>query len=240
MEKGNVPKNPILLTGLPDVGLVGVVALSHCVSFLKMDEVASVESDIFPPIVVLHGGIPKSPIRVFSKESITALVAEMAIPAAAINQLANTIVGWASSKNAELLICIGGMAVQNRQDIEQPKVFAALSDKAVSDKLRGAAEIMEEGYIVGPYALILKKCADLNIPAIALLTQSFYNYPDPEAAAAAVTSLNKILDLKVDTSELLSKGEEIRLRAKDTMRRTQAEMAKMNKAQEYEVPPLYM
>jgi len=45
--------------------------------------------------------------------------------------------------------------------------------------------------------------------------------------------------LKVNTSELLRKGEEIRLRSKDVMKRTQAEMTKINKGQEYDVPPLY-
>ena len=50
--------------------------------------------------------------------------------------------------------------------------------------------------------------------------------------------MNKILGLKVNTSELLQKGEEIRLRSKDVMKRTQAEMVRINKGQEYDVPPL--
>ncbi|HKM76235.1 MAG TPA: PAC2 family protein, partial [Candidatus Bathyarchaeia archaeon] len=74
---------------------------------------------------------------------------------------------------------------------------------------------------------------------IALLTQSYYNYPDPVAAAAALTSVNKILQLKIDVGELLKRGEEIRLRSKDIMHRTQEEMTRMNKAHEYDLPPLY-
>lgn len=98
---------------------------------------------------------------------------------------------------------------------------------------------MNEGYIVGAYAIILRKCAEMSLPAITLLTQSFYNYPDPEAAAAALNALNKILGLKVEVSGLLQKGEEIRLKARDVMKRTQAQMARMGKSQEYEVPALY-
>jgi uncharacterized protein len=103
-----------------------------------------------------------------------------------------------------------------------------------------SAELMEEGYIVGAYALMIKKCMEIKLPAITLLAQSFFSYPDPEAAAATIKVLNKILNLNVDVSELLQRGEEIRLRAKDIMRRTQAELIKMNKAQEYDLPPLYM
>jgi predicted ATP-grasp superfamily ATP-dependent carboligase len=48
--------------------------------------------------------------------------------------------------------------------------------------------------------------------------------------------LGKITNLKVDVSKLLEKGEEIRLRARDIMKRTQREMTHMNKSQEYDLP----
>jgi predicted ATP-grasp superfamily ATP-dependent carboligase len=118
-------------------------------------------------------------------------------------------------------------------------VFAALSEKLLEEQLNGAAEVLEEGYIVGAYGLLLRKCAQASIPAITLLTQSHYNYPDPEAAAAALTAVNKILGLKVDISDLLKRGEEIRLRSKDMMHRTHEEMNRMDKSHEYDLPPLY-
>ena len=234
-----MPRKFTLMNGLPDVGLVGVVAGSQIVSSLGMKEIGTIESELFPPLVVLHGGVPKSPIRIYGKESLVVIIGETAIPAGVVYPIAEAIVDWASSAGAGLILSIGGMAVQNRQDIESPKVFAALSDKKLSKLLNGSAEVLGEGYIVGTYALMLKRCAEIGLPAIALLTQSYYNYPDPEAAAAAVESVNKILGLKVNTSELLRKGEEIRLRSKDVMKRTQAEMMKINKGQEYDVPPLY-
>lgn len=239
IEKGPLPKKFTLINGLPDVGLVGLVAASHIVSSLKMEEVGSVESDSFPPMIVLHDGLPKSPIRMFATGSLVVIVAETAIPASLTRSLADAIVNWAASHNVEVVISIGGMAVQNRQDLDVPKVFAALSDKSLEKKLNDAAEVLTEGYIVGAYGLMLRKCAEMKLPAITLLTQSFYNYPDPEAAAAALDSLNKMLGLKIDVTDLLQKGEEIRLRARDVMKRTQAEMARMDKSQELEVPALY-
>jgi len=239
VQRGRLPRKFTLMNGLPDVGLVGVVAGSQIVSSLGMKEIGTIESELFPPLVVLHGGVPKSPIRIYGKESLVVIIGETAIPAGVVYPIAEAIVDWASSAGAGLILSIGGMAVQNRQDIESPKVFAALSDKKLSKLLNGSAEVLGEGYIVGTYALMLKRCAEIGLPAIALLTQSYYNYPDPEAAAAAVESVNKILGLKVNTSELLRKGEEIRLRSKDVMKRTQTEMARINKGQEYDVPPLY-
>jgi uncharacterized protein len=74
------------------------------------------------------------------------------------------------------------------------------------------------------------------LPAITLLAQCFFNYPDPEAAAEVLKELSNIIGVKVDTSKLLEKGEEIRLRARDIMKRTQQELSRMKKTQEYDIP----
>jgi uncharacterized protein len=87
--------------------------------------------------------------------------------------------------------------------------------------------------------LLLRRCAELSVPAITLLTQSYYNYPDPEAAAASLNAVSRILDLKLDVSDLIKRGEEIRLRSKDMMHRTHEEMTRMDKSHEYDLPPLY-
>jgi len=239
VESGPIPKNPIMINGLPDVGLVGLLAASHIIGSLRLEEVGSLESELLPPMIVLHAGLPKAPIRIFANDSLVVLISETAIPTSLLRPLANFLVEWAQSKSSRLVLSMGGMAVANRQDIDTPKVFAAISQKQLELKLNGAAEILEEGYIVGAYGLLLRKCAEASVPAITLLTQAYYNYPDPVAAAAALTAVNRILGLSIDTSELLKRGEEIRLRSKDMMHRTQEEMLKMNKSHEYDLPPLY-
>jgi len=240
-EKKAVPKEPVIITGLPDVGLVGVIAASEMVSYLKMEEIAKVESGLLPPIVVLHEGLPYAPVRFFSHDNLVTLVSEIALPSLAVIPISDAIVNWAYAKKAKLVISIGGIAEPNRQDIEKPKVFGAASNKTSLQILEDhGIKILGEGYLVGAYALILRNCAEKNIPSISLLAQSFYNYPDPEAAAAALTELNKILGTNIDTSELLKKGENIRLKARDIMKRTQIEMERMRKSQEYGAPPLYV
>jgi uncharacterized protein len=97
-------------------------------------------------------------------------------------------------------------------------------------------EALMEGYMVGPQAIMLMRCAQMGLPAVALLAQCFLNYPDPEAAAEVLKSLAKVTEIKVDITKLLEKGEEIRLKARDVMKRTQEEMSKMKKAQEFDIP----
>ena len=239
IESESIPRHAVMINGLPDVGLVGLLAASHIISFLKLREVGAIESDLLPPMIVLHGGVPKAPIRIFAGNELAVVISETVIPVSLIRPLANTLVEWAGENGVRLMVSLGGMAVSNRQDIDTPRVFAALSAKSVESQLNGAAEVLEEGYIVGAYGVLLRNCAKASIPAITLLTQSHYNYPDPEAAAVALTAVNKILGLKVDASELLKRGEEIRLRSKDMMHRTHEEMNRMNKSHEYDLPPLY-
>jgi len=237
VEKRSVPSNALMLHGLPDVGLVGLIATSHMISQLKMGEIAYVDSELLPPVVVLHEGLPYAPLRVFGNGGLVATLSEAAIPAKAVQPIMRKLVEWGQAKKVKLMVSMGGMPVQERQDIAQPKVYGAASNqallKALSDK---GIEILKGGFMVGPYALIMRYCAERNVPAIALLAQSFYNYPDPEAAAAAIKELGKITGMSVDVSKLVEGGEEIRLRARDVMRRTEQELNRMKKTQEYDLP----
>ena len=90
--------------------------------------------------------------------------------------------------------------------------------------------------MVGPQAIMLMRCSQIGLPAVTLLAQCFLNYPDPEAAAEILKGLAKIVEVKVNVATLLEKGEEIRLKARDVMKRTQEEMVRMKKGQEYDIP----
>ncbi|MDH5447488.1 MAG: PAC2 family protein [Candidatus Bathyarchaeota archaeon] len=237
VEKSPIPSGATMLCGFPDVGLVGVLASSHVISELNLVEMAYVDSDLLPPIVVLHEGLPHAPIRIFGNDDLLVTIAETAIPAGGVQRLMRSFVEWGKSKNVKMMIPIGGIPVQNRQDIEEPKVFGTASSLDMIKLLeQKGVNVLKEGYMVGPQALIMRYCAERSIPAIALLAQSFYNYPDPEASAATLNQLAKVTGIKVDVSKLFEKGEEIRLRAKDVMKRTQRELTKMKKGQEYDLP----
>ena len=237
VEKKPIPSDTLMLYGLPDVGLVGLIATSYIVSELDLEEIAYVDSDLLPPVVVLHDGLPHAPLRIYGNSSFMAAISEMAIPAAALHPVMRNLVEWGASKEVKMMISMGGLPVENRQNIKEPEVFGAASNRDLVTMLRGKQlEILKEGFIVGPQALTMRYCAQRKLSAVALLAQSFYNYPDPEAAAMVIRVLGKITNLKVDVSKLLEKGEEIRLRARDIMKRTQREMSHMNKSQEYDLP----
>jgi len=237
VEKKDIPSNALMLHGLPDVGLVGLIATSHIIGQLKMEEVAYVDSELLPPVVVLHEGLPYSPLRIFGDSGLIASLGEAAVPVKAVQPVMRKLVEWGQSRQVRLMISIGGIPVPDRQDIEDVKVYGAASSKDLLKTLsEKGIEPLKGGFMVGPNALIMRYCAERSIPAIALLAQSFYNYPDPEAAAAAIKEFSKLTGVTIDVAKLIEGGEEIRLRARDVMKRTTEELNRMKKTQEFDLP----
>ena len=226
-----------MIIGLPDVGLVGLIATSYIISELNLEEIAYMDSDLLPPVVVLHKGLPHAPIRIYGNQNLIAVISELAVPAPSIYTIMLEIVDWGQAKKVKRIVSMGGIPIENRQSINEPEVFVAASNQELLDTVnKNGLKTLNEGYIVGPQALSMRYSVSKKMQAIAILAQSFYNYPDPQAAAMALKELSKVSDIKLDVSKLLEKGEEIRLKARDIMKRTQQEMNRMQKSQEYDLP----
>jgi uncharacterized protein len=237
IEKHPIPSDATMIIGLPDVGLVGLIATSYLISELNLEELAYMDSDLLPPVMVLHKGLPHAPLRMYGNENLIAVVSELAVPAPAIYTIMREIIAWAEAKKVKRIVSMGGIPVENRQTLNEPEVFGAASDQELLELVsKSGLKIMDEGYIVGPQALSMRYSLSKKIQSVAILAQSFYNYPDPQAAAIVLKELSKISDVNIDVSKLLEKGEEIRLKARDIMKRTQEEMTRMKKSQEYDMP----
>jgi len=237
IEKKKIPSGTTMMFGFPDVGLVGVIAASHLIEELNLDEVAYLDSALLPPIIVLHEGLPHSSIRVSGNDSVLLAVSETPLAADVIYPIMYALIDWGKSKNVKMMVSLSGIPIEERQDAKELKVFAAGSSLEMLKTIKdGGVEILSEGYMVGPQAIMLQRCSQLGVPAVTLLAQCFYNYPDPEAAAEVLKGLAGITGVKVDIVKLLEKGEEIRLKARDVMKRTQQEMSNMKKGQEYDIP----
>ncbi len=237
IDKKKIPSGATLIFGFPDVGLVGLIAASHLIDELSLSEVAYADSNLLPPVIVLHEGLPHSSVRIFADHDILLAISEVPIPNEIIYPVMDSLIEWAKSKNVRLMISLGGIPIQDRQDAKELKSFAAASNpqtiKMAKDK---GLEILSEGYMVGPQAVLLQRAVTADSPALTLLSQCFFNYPDPEAAAEVLKVLMKVTGLKLDVTKLIERGEEIRLKARDVMQRTQQEMEKTKKSQEFDIP----
>jgi uncharacterized protein len=228
------------LVGMPDTGLTGMIAVSHIVHALNLPEIGHIESDLLPPVMVIHEGNPKVPMRLFGSSKLAALTSETPINLTAIAPLSRSLVNWAMSRKVEILVSVSGIAVQNRMEIETPQVFGVSTTKEGRKLLEEAKiSVLEEGFMVGPHAMVLRESLSKGLTNIVLLAQSHSQYPDPGAAASAISAANKLLGLNVNVKELLDEAEEIRVKTRELMQRTTRSLQGMAKTQEQELPAMY-
>lgn len=241
VEKDGVKfNNLVVVEGLPDIGLVGTIAATHLVEMLGLDEVAHFESNLFPPIMVMHKGVLTDPVRILGNENLLVVTSEIAVPPVAIYPLASVLVDWLSAKGARLVVSLTGFPEQNRLDVDKPLVFGVGNmEQSVNFLKKNGVEVMNEGFIAGIYALIMKYCMVRKIPAITLMAQAFPNYPDPGAAASVLQVLNTMLGLNVSVDSLLEKADEIKIKGRDLMRQTRSSIERVGKMSEQEIPLMY-
>ncbi len=239
-KKGIELMQPSAVLGFPDVGLVGAIATYHLVDKLGLGEVASIESDDFPPVVVVHNGRPVSPLRVYGNRDLLVVVSEIPIKSSLLHPISRKLVEWFKSKNVKLVIPLGGVPHPNRIEVEAPQVYGISVNKE-TDRLMDKRNIqkMEEGISVGAHSLVIYECMKNKINALYLMAESHARYPDPESAAAVIQKLNRILGLDVEVKELIEKGEEIKIQARDLMKRTENILHDIEKEQENEIPMMY-
>ncbi len=244
-ELKDVPRADYLVVGMPDVGLVGLIASTYLVRTLNAEMVAYLDSPHLPPVLLYHEAQPYPVMRVHripaGGKEVLLLVSEVAIGARGIYAFARHLVEWSRSKGVGRLLLLGGVPSPQRMKLEKPAVYGAGVTRDDVELLeKSGFNLFREGFVSGPYALILKECYKRSMKGIALLAESFLNYPDPGAAAAVLTALDPLLGLKVNVGPLYEQEEEIRARLRETMKRTMETMRETGKAYEFTVPAMYV
>ncbi|MCS7104672.1 MAG: PAC2 family protein [Thermofilaceae archaeon] len=245
MEVKEVPGADYLVIGMPDVGLVGLIASTYLVKNLNTNVVAYVDSPYLPPVIIYHEAQPYPVMRIHSyttqDRSFLFLVSEVAMSPSGVYSFSRKLIEWTQAKDIDRILLIGGVPTPQRMKLEKPMVYAAgVTTDDISFLEKNGLNLFREGFVSGPYAMILKECYLKSVKGVALLAESFLNYPDPGAAAAVITVLNSITGLKVNVEPLLEQEEEIRARLRETMKRTMETMRESGKAYEFTVPAMYM
>jgi uncharacterized protein len=241
IEEGKtVFEKPTVVIGFPDIGLVGTIALFHAIDQLKLKEIAYLESDDFPPVTVVHDGRPQSPIRIYGDKKMLWVISEIPIKLSLMRNISKKLIEWFKSKDVGLIITLGGIPHPKRLEIEKPGIYGiSINDKTDKILEEHGIERFEEGLVAGTNAVILYECMRGDMNAIYLMSESHAKYPDPESAAVLMELLNKILGIDVDVKKLLETGEEIKIKSRDLMKRTESSLADMQKSQEGEIPMMY-
>jgi len=232
-------KDPVVIIGFPDVGLVGSIATDYIVDKLNLEEIAYIKSELLPSIVVIENKKIQNLIQIYGREDIIVITSRVPLPAEIFNDLTNVIVDYVISKNSKIVFIITGLPNKKRIEMKKDDIVTYVIPTGNGiNMLKNKGnnlQLFDEGIIIGPSAEFIRAFFERNFDSICLLPDCFFNFPDVEASVVVIENLNKIVNLNVDTKSLLEKAEEIRLNVRELMRITKE---KMEKFKEKEVPSI--
>jgi uncharacterized protein (TIGR00162 family) len=203
-------KNPIMVEGLPGLGLVGKIAANYLIKQLKAQKFAYLYSPHFPYFVIVNrkGNVRllrgvfyfwknekgESDLILFTGDSQAQTIEGQ-------YEISNSILDLAERYGVKLVITLGGYRMETK---DKPKVIAAATSQSLLDRaLKANAVISPMGSpIVGTAGLILGLAPFRKIDAVCLLGETRGYLPDPKAAKSVLEVLLKILNINVALSDL--------------------------------------
>ncbi|MGA2385589.1 MAG: PAC2 family protein [Candidatus Bathyarchaeia archaeon] len=203
------PNNPILIEGLPGLGLVGKIALRYLVKQLKPKKVAYLYSPHFPYFVLVNkkGNVRllrgvfyyyKNPngndLILFTGDSQSQTIEGQ-------YEIADQILAFSERHNVKTIATIGGYRMEPK---EKPKVFiAATSQELLNKALQAGATLSNSGSpIVGTAGLILGLAKFKKIEALCLLGETRGYLPDPLSAKSVLEVLKSTFNFDLDLTGL--------------------------------------
>jgi len=230
------PNNPILIEGLPGLGLVGKIAIRYLIKQSKAQKFAYLYSPHFPYFVLVNkkGSVRllrgsfyywkntegKNDLLLFTGDSQSQTIEGQ-------YEIADRMLDFAKKHNVQTIVTIGGYRVETN---EKPKVFvAATSPEILSEATKAGAVISESGSpIVGTAGLILGLARFKKIQALCLLGETRGYLPDPMSARSVLEVLKSMFGFDVNLAGLdadIAKAEKMvsRLQKIEEKRALQAE-----------------
>ena len=211
LEKPSL-KNPILVEGLPGIGLVGKLAGDHLLDELKATKFAEIHSPFLPPQVnIKEDGTIKLVNMEFhrwadgAKELILLTGEFQGITPDSQYQLAEKTLNLAAELNVKRMYTLGGLATGNITS--HPKVFgAATSRELVDEHKKYNITFKGDGAIFGASGLLLGLGVQQGIEGVCLMGETHGQIIDAKSAQAVLTTLTNILGITVDMTAIEKKA----------------------------------
>ena len=219
-------EEPVLVEGLPGVGLVGKIATDHIVDTLEMSYLGEVDCDGLPKIAI-YGEDTRSiepPVRLYVDEERDLLALQSDIPVSrdTASDFARAITEWIDEIDAFPLF-LSGLAQEDHEPGDVPDVFGVGIGSGASVLDENNVETPpERGVIGGPTGALLNRSAAADIDACGLVVESDPQFPDPAAARQLIVSgIEPLSDVEIDTEHLVERAEEIREQKEKLAKRMQ-------------------
>lgn len=202
---------PVLVEGLPGVGLVGKLAADHLVEELDMTYYASCHCEGLPRVAVYETGSPavRPPVRIYADEERDLLVLQADVPVSprVATEFASCVTGWLVD-NDVTPVYLSGLAEKKEDVPEMYGIATGDGEGLLADC--GIDTPTENGVVSGPTGALLAEAGEQDIDGVGLVVQSNPNFPDPEAARVLLTKgIEPLASIEVDTEKLVEQADKV-------------------------------
>ena len=97
------------ICGFSSTGMGGVIAASHIIRALNMEQMGTVLDENFPAMALVQESIPKHPVRVYQGDDVGVFTSEIQFPDAYDVKFAETVLKWFVEGGFDRLIIIDGL-----------------------------------------------------------------------------------------------------------------------------------
>ena len=203
-------KNPILIEGLPGIGLVANIAVAFLIKKLEAKILGEIRSAAFPDVSVAEKmGILKSPFcRLYyyqgrkngERDLILLYGNTQALTRRGQYELCSTILDVCENFGCKYVITLGGY--RPGKEVEKPNLYYAASDmEAVKTAASLGADVLR-GQIYGVAGLLVGLAALRGMRGFCLLAETSGDHLDVTAAREVLKAISGILGLNLDLEEL--------------------------------------
>ncbi len=209
-----------LLVGFPSNGLVGTFSISYLIHYLKMNKIDEIQINDLPPTVFVEDGEILAPIRAYGKNNLFVIISDVPLDQFLAIEFVQSIHKFCKKHLIKKIIIVSGMETINKQ-VKTPKIYG-LSTHLSMDEVLYKNQIPKflDGSIFGTDAIIISVFKKTKIPILFLYAECHPYFPDLTASIAAITTLAKVLDVKIDTTDIQKKIEHLRIQHRNLMEET--------------------
>lgn len=215
--------NAIMIAGFPSPGMIGSIVAEQLIEQIGMHQIAYVHSKYVLPGVLWAGGKLRHPFRIYGNEdgSICLLTCDVPITSTGIGTISANIIRWCCENSVNKVVVVSGIFPGNivpfPQDFAKRTSFLVENDGKLRNDIEHSGGIVNGSetpnfaFIGGVPGQLLANCVIQFIHCMAVLVPTLSPSPDPEGAALAIETLNKLISIpKLSSFQLRRDAEMIK------------------------------
>ncbi len=206
------------------VGYISVLVARYLEEKGIVKDVFGMNIDGLEEFAMVRDGEIINPIRILEGENFMMVTSHFPIPRNGAEGIIERIFDMYKKYSAKDIIIMEGLPIEDEKEKSTVYYASNIKNDAPVDK----AEKLGEGAMIGLNAAMAIKGRKEKIPIRTLMVETHENIPDGEAAAELIKSLEDVLNIKVDTAELITEYKKTLAKINELIKRVQAPSHKEN------------